>query len=79
MYYRRTAFCCAWTKGRKAKDIHKQMFPVYGGKCLSRKAVQKWVKRHGIHFADDEEVETEVWKLLRQQSKTSLLRDSTRW
>jgi hypothetical protein len=30
-------FLCA--KGLKAKDIHKEMFPVYGGKCMSRKAV----------------------------------------
>jgi hypothetical protein len=28
-----------WAKGLNAKDIHKEMFPVYGGKCLSRKAV----------------------------------------
>jgi hypothetical protein len=27
-----------WAKGLNAKDIHKEMFPVYGGKCLSRKA-----------------------------------------
>jgi hypothetical protein len=26
-----------------AKDIHKEMSPVYGGKCLSRKAVHIWV------------------------------------
>jgi hypothetical protein len=32
-----------WAQGRNAKDIHKEMFPVYGGKCLSRKAVPKWV------------------------------------
>jgi hypothetical protein len=25
-----------------AKDIHKEMLPVYGGKCLSRKAIQPW-------------------------------------
>jgi hypothetical protein len=30
-------FLCA--KGLNAKDIHKEMFPVYGGKCLSRKGV----------------------------------------
>jgi hypothetical protein len=23
-----------WTKGLNAKDFHKQMFSVYGGKCL---------------------------------------------
>jgi hypothetical protein len=28
-----------WAKGLIAKDIHKEIFPVYGGKCLSRKAV----------------------------------------
>jgi hypothetical protein len=28
-----------------AKDIHKEMFPVYCGKCLSRKAVHNWVKK----------------------------------
>jgi hypothetical protein len=41
VYYRRAAFCCVFlcTKGLSAKDIHKEMFPVYGGKCLSRKAV----------------------------------------
>jgi hypothetical protein len=32
-----------WTEELSAKDIHKEMFPVYGGKCLSRKAVQNWV------------------------------------
>jgi hypothetical protein len=32
-----------WAKVLNAKDIHKEMFPVYGGKCLSRKAVQNWV------------------------------------
>jgi hypothetical protein len=53
-----------WTKGLNAKDINKEMFPFYGGKCLFRKAVQNYVKR----LADDEEVEMEVWKWLRQQS-----------
>jgi hypothetical protein len=28
-----------WAKGLNAKDIHKEIFPVYGGKCLSRKLV----------------------------------------
>jgi hypothetical protein len=32
------------------------MFPVYGGKCLSRKAVHKWVEKRDKRFADDEEV-----------------------
>jgi hypothetical protein len=58
-----------WEKGPSAKDIHKEMFPVYGGKCLSRKAVHNWVENRGKRFADDEEVETEVPKWLRRQSE----------
>jgi hypothetical protein len=36
------------------------MFPVYGGKRFSSKAVHNWVQKSGKRFADDEEVETEV-------------------
>jgi hypothetical protein len=32
-----------WAEGLSAKDIHKNMFPVYGGKCLLRKAVHNWM------------------------------------
>jgi hypothetical protein len=49
-------------KGLIEKDVHKQIFPVYGGKYLSCKAVHSWVEK----FADDE---TEVRNWLRQQSK----------
>jgi hypothetical protein len=71
VYCRRAAFCCAflWTKGLNAKDIHKEMFPVYGGKCLSRKAVHSWVEKFSqgrFKVADDE---TEAWNWLRQQLK----------
>jgi hypothetical protein len=31
-----------WAEVLNAKDIHEEMFPVYGGKCLSRKPVQPW-------------------------------------
>jgi hypothetical protein len=44
VYNRRATFCCVffvWEKGLDAKDIHEEMFPVYGGKCLSRKEVHK--------------------------------------
>jgi hypothetical protein len=34
-----------WAKGLNAKDIHKETFPVYSGKCLLRKAVHNWVKK----------------------------------
>jgi hypothetical protein len=36
-------FLCA--RGFNAKDIYKEMFPVYGGKCLSRKAVHNWFEK----------------------------------
>jgi hypothetical protein len=41
IYYWRVAFCCAFYVG----DINKGMFPVYGGKCLSREAVHNWVEK----------------------------------
>jgi hypothetical protein len=31
------------TKGLNV--IHKEIFPVYGGKCLSRKGVHNWVEK----------------------------------
>jgi hypothetical protein len=34
-----------WAKGLNAKDIHKDMFPVYGGMCLLCKAVHNWVEK----------------------------------
>jgi hypothetical protein len=34
-----------WTKGLNKNDIHKKMFPVYGGKRLSRKAVHNLVEK----------------------------------
>jgi hypothetical protein len=55
-----------WAKGFDAKDMNKDMFSVYGGKCLSRKGGSQL---GGKRFADDEEVETEVRKWLRRQSK----------
>jgi hypothetical protein len=34
-----------WAKEPNAKDFHKEMYPVYGGKCLSLKTVQNWVAK----------------------------------
>jgi hypothetical protein len=45
-----------WAKGLSAKDIHKEMFPVYSGKCLLRKAIHNWVERFSqghLIVADD--------------------------
>jgi hypothetical protein len=34
-------------KGLNAKGIHKEVFPVYCGKCLWHKAVHNWVEKTG--------------------------------
>jgi hypothetical protein len=34
-----------WSKGLNAKDINKEMLPVYDGKYLSRKTVQTMVEK----------------------------------
>jgi len=41
VYHDRTAWHCAVFCGKKmaAKDIHKEMLPMYGEHCLSRQAV----------------------------------------
>jgi hypothetical protein len=38
-------FCFCGQNRLNAEDIHKEMFPAYGGKCLWRKAVHKWVEK----------------------------------
>lgn len=34
-----------WAKGMSSAEIHKDMCPIYGEHCLSRKAVFNWVKK----------------------------------
>jgi hypothetical protein len=34
-----------WAKNMEAKDIHKEMLPMYGEHCLSRQAVHNWVQK----------------------------------
>jgi hypothetical protein len=41
----RSLACFLWTKELNEKDIHKEMFSVYGGKCLSHKAVHNWIEK----------------------------------
>jgi hypothetical protein len=63
-------FLCV--KGPNSKDIHKEMFPAYGGKCLSRKAGHNWVEKFSQRrskFADvarpgAEVAETTITRLL---------------
>jgi hypothetical protein len=58
-----------WANGLNANDILKEVFPVYGGKCLSRKAVHNWVEKFSEGCSKVADDEMEVWKWLRQQSK----------
>jgi hypothetical protein len=76
----RPVFCILWGKGFNAKDIRKETFPVYGGKCFSCKAIQNSVEKFSqgrLKVADDvrpgaEVVETTVKRLL-------CFRVSTHW
>jgi hypothetical protein len=60
------------TKGINTIDIHKEIFSVYGGKCLSRKALHSGVEKYSqgrSKVADDaplgaEMTETTVKRLL---------------
>jgi len=48
MYHDRAAWRCAFFVGKKkmeAKDIHKEMLPMYGEHCLSHQAVHNWVQK----------------------------------
>jgi len=46
VYHDRTVWRCAvfWAKDMVAKDIHKEMLPMYGEHCLSRQVVHNWVQ-----------------------------------
>jgi hypothetical protein len=35
----------SWANKLNAKDIHKEMFPLYGGKCLSCKTIDNWAEK----------------------------------
>jgi hypothetical protein len=52
-----------WAKGLNAKDIHREIFSVYGGKCLSHKVVYNWAR----NSLKGEEIAMEEQKWLRQQ------------
>jgi hypothetical protein len=68
-----------WAKGLNAKDIHKEIFPFYGGKCLLRKAVHTWVEKfsQGLSkVADDARPGVEMTD---NSQTTSMLRVSTNW
>jgi len=58
-----------WAKKMEAKDILKEMLPMYGEHCLSRQAFHNWVHLSGERFPDDDAVEGAVRAWFRQQPK----------
>ena len=62
-----------WAKNMEAKDIHKEMLPMYGEQCLSCQAVRNWVQKfsEGRTTIEDEHaaVERGVRAWFRQQPK----------
>jgi hypothetical protein len=62
-----------WGGELNVKDIHKGIFLASGEHCLSCKGVHCWAKKCDKYFANDEEVETEMRKWLRQQSQVFFL------
>jgi hypothetical protein len=66
-------------KKLNTKDIHKEMFPVYGEKCLTLKAVHNWIEKfsQGLSkVADDALPGVEVTE---SSQKTFMLRVSKHW
>jgi hypothetical protein len=56
-----------WTKALNAQDIHKEIFPVYSGKCLSRKTILNSVDNFSqgrSKVADDARPGAEVAKTI---------------
>jgi hypothetical protein len=60
-----------WAKGLNAKAIHKEMFHIYGGKCLSLKKVHNCVEKFCEGRSKVADGETEVQNWPRQKSKDS--------
>jgi hypothetical protein len=65
-----------WAKGLNVKDSHKEMFPVYGGKCLSCKVVHSWVAKVSLMTKRLKRRCGSGWD---NSEKTSMLRVSTHW
>jgi hypothetical protein len=67
-----------WAKGLNEKNIHKEMFQIYAGKFLSRKAVPNGVEifSQGLSkFADDARPDRPIE--IATETKTSMLQVST--
>jgi hypothetical protein len=70
--YRSDVRFLLWAKELNAKDIHKEMFPVYGGKCLSREAIHNWVANVSLMT---KRVKRRRGSGLDNSQNTSMLRD----
>jgi hypothetical protein len=53
-----------WVKRHSAKDVHKEIFRVYCGKCLSLKAVHDWVEKFSQGRSNITDGETKDKRLL---------------
>ena len=56
-----------WEKDMAAKDIHKEMLPMYGEHCLSTSSSHLNQHLSGERFPDDDAVERAVCAWFRQQ------------
>jgi hypothetical protein len=60
-----------WVKELNENDIHKEIFSVYGGKCLLHKVVHNWVKKFSQR-RKSQMMSDQVRQWLRQLSKIFL-------
>jgi hypothetical protein len=68
-----------WANELNAKDIHKEMFPVYGRQCVSRRAVTNRARN-----VQNDSLITKRLKLSAEMAdttvkRTSILRVSAHW
>jgi hypothetical protein len=68
-----------WEKGLNAKDNHKEMFPVYGGKCLSRKVVHNWIEKFSQGRSKATDNGRPCAEVAETTVKTSILWVLTHW
>jgi len=50
-----------WAKNMEAKDIHKEMLPMYGEHCLSCQAIHNWVQRFSEGRTSIEDEHRAAW------------------
>jgi hypothetical protein len=68
-----------WAKGLNVRNIYEEMCPVYGGKCLSRKAVHNWVEKFSQDIRISQTMPIRCGSGSENNQKTSMLRASTSW